>query len=308
MSAPIHSIASQQKIREKMRGLAGVLRLPFRLQNWRGPAGQLPGMGTGSSLDFQDHRPYLPGDDPRAINWQAYARTGVYTMKLYRDEVSPRLDLIIDTSGSMFFSPEKATRVLELIYFCVESALSHGASVRALLVGSHSLRPLESTELNAFDFGQFAQPDAERGAPKSSSSHRAKSLPVLIAQAGLRHGSLRVWISDLLFETAPGAVLPHLLAGRGRCMIFAPYVREESEPDWQGNVEFIDCESAEDRHQSVTPVLLENYRLAYQRHIQEWKNHSRKLGMPLARVCADEPVREELLREGLPQGAIEIWT
>ncbi|MFN9663179.1 MAG: DUF58 domain-containing protein, partial [Akkermansiaceae bacterium] len=26
-------------------------------------------------MDFQDHRSYSPGDDPRHINWQAYART-----------------------------------------------------------------------------------------------------------------------------------------------------------------------------------------------------------------------------------------
>ncbi|MEJ6642028.1 MAG: DUF58 domain-containing protein [Akkermansiaceae bacterium] len=39
----------------------------------------------GSALYFQDHRAYSPGDDPRHINWQAYARTGQYTMKLYRE-------------------------------------------------------------------------------------------------------------------------------------------------------------------------------------------------------------------------------
>ena len=48
------------------------------------------GSGTGSSLDFQDHRAYSPGDDPRHINWQAYARTGSYTMKLFREEVRPQ--------------------------------------------------------------------------------------------------------------------------------------------------------------------------------------------------------------------------
>ncbi|MGB1261127.1 MAG: DUF58 domain-containing protein, partial [Akkermansiaceae bacterium] len=68
------------------------LTLPLRSQVWRGMAGEFQGAGTGSSIDFQDHRAYMPGDDPRHINWQAYARTGNYSMKLYREEVRPVID------------------------------------------------------------------------------------------------------------------------------------------------------------------------------------------------------------------------
>ncbi len=66
---------------------AGRVRLPLRSRVWRGQAGEFTGGGTGSSMDFQDHRAYSPGDDPRHINWQAYARTGCYTMKLFREAV-----------------------------------------------------------------------------------------------------------------------------------------------------------------------------------------------------------------------------
>ena len=76
--------------------------------------GAQDGVGAGSSIDFQDHSPYLPGDDPRYIDWRAYARTGHYIMKLYREEVSPLLDLVLDVSPSLFFEPAKALRVLEL--------------------------------------------------------------------------------------------------------------------------------------------------------------------------------------------------
>ena len=86
------------------------VRLPFRNRTWRGDGGNWQGAGVGSSIDFQDHRPYLPGDDPRYIDWQAYARTGVYSMKLYREEVSPRVDVALDVSASMFFDDEKRQR------------------------------------------------------------------------------------------------------------------------------------------------------------------------------------------------------
>jgi uncharacterized protein (DUF58 family) len=94
----------------RARGWARVLKLPFRQQRWRGHAGEFLGGGTGSSLDFQDHRLYLPGDDPRQINWQAYARTGTYSMKLYREEVRPLVDVIMDVSASMFAFPAKEQR------------------------------------------------------------------------------------------------------------------------------------------------------------------------------------------------------
>ncbi|NNM29809.1 MAG: DUF58 domain-containing protein, partial [Akkermansiaceae bacterium] len=105
------------------------LRLPLRSRVWKGQAGEFLGAGTGSSLDFQDHRSYVPGDDPRHINWQAYARTGHYSMKLYREEVRPVVDLVFDVSESMFFEPVKARRACELFYFLVESASRSGASL-----------------------------------------------------------------------------------------------------------------------------------------------------------------------------------
>ena len=47
---------------------AARLRLPLRSRTWKGQAGEFSGGGTGTSLDFQDHRAYSPGDDPRHIN------------------------------------------------------------------------------------------------------------------------------------------------------------------------------------------------------------------------------------------------
>ena len=96
---------------------ASRLRLPLRSKVWRGGSGDFSGAGTGSSMDFQDHRNYAPGDDPRHINWQAYARTGQYTMKLYREEVRPVVDLICDVSPSMFLDETKSARTAELLSF-----------------------------------------------------------------------------------------------------------------------------------------------------------------------------------------------
>ena len=123
------------EIHARMKAVAAVAGLPLQAGSWRGTSGSVLGGGTGSSLDFQDHRHYVPGDDPRHINWQAYARTGHYTLKLYREEVTPRIDLVFDVSGSMFLNEPKASRVWELVYFCLESGLRIGGHLKLFLLG-----------------------------------------------------------------------------------------------------------------------------------------------------------------------------
>src|SRR6516225_4349935 len=64
-------------------------------------AGSVLGARAGSSLEFRDHRAYEPGDDLRHVDWNAYARSDQLSVKLYREEVSPHLDVLIDGSASM---------------------------------------------------------------------------------------------------------------------------------------------------------------------------------------------------------------
>src|SRR5215467_4696943 len=59
------------------------------------------GRRAGSSIDFQDYREYQPGDDLRFIDWGIYARTDRLSVKLFREEVTPHLDLLLDGSRSM---------------------------------------------------------------------------------------------------------------------------------------------------------------------------------------------------------------
>ena len=80
-------------------GLRYALTLPQ--STLAGQRGEQLGRRSGSSVDFQDYRDYQPGDDLRHIDWNAYARTDQLTVKLFREEVQPHLDLILDTSGSM---------------------------------------------------------------------------------------------------------------------------------------------------------------------------------------------------------------
>src|ERR1700677_1694867 len=100
----MNSVAVENKSTLRKREIAFLTAqvcLPFRARSWRGASGIWQGRNQGSSIDFQDHRAYAPGGDPRHLDWAAYARTNNYAMKLFREEVSPRLDVVIDVSRSM---------------------------------------------------------------------------------------------------------------------------------------------------------------------------------------------------------------
>src|SRR5690606_7046893 len=184
------------------------------------------------------------------INWQAFARSGHYTMKLYREEVSPRVDLLLDRSPSMFFDPAKCLRVWELFFFAYESALQAGASVRMYSVNDDELRELPREKIESLTV-DIADSGSSEGVPFSS-------IP-------WRPGALRIVISDLLFpprDTAPLAPLAH---GNGRGILFVPHARSESDPDWNGNLTLVDCESGARRRQFVSVELMDRYRRNYAR-------------------------------------------
>ena len=271
------------------RNVAGSLRLPFRRRSWRGLQGNWQGLGAGSSLDFQDHRPYSPGDDPRYINWQAYARSEHYTMKLYRQEVSPTLDLVIDLSASMFVDPEKSTRVSELIYWCVESALQAGAGLRCHAWRGGSVEPLRVEEVLTHQWKREA-PAADIGA---------------LAEVPWRHGSMRVIISDLLWPGESQPLFHAITAGQAFGIIYAPFSPEESEPSWTGNLEMLDCESKDVRIQRAEADLMRRYRQAYERHFSLWYDQALRYHVPLARVPADGELTTALQAQGSEVGAVE---
>lgn len=271
----------------RARPVAGLLRLPFRRRAWQGVQGNWQGTGTGASLDFQDHRPYSPGDDPRYINWQAYARSGHYTMKLYRQEVSPAVDLVVDWSASMFLDRAKHARVAELLYWCVESALQAGAALRVHAVRGAEVEPLALAALLAHQW-----PTA---APQAG--------PATLGSVPWRHGSLRVFLSDLLWPGDAQPVFHSLSEGQGIGVILAPFSRAEAEPDWAGNLEMVDCESRAVRVQRIDGGALRQYRTAYARHFDLWEAQSLRFRVPVARISA-EPDLAEALRPHIG-GAVE---
>lgn len=275
---------------------AALFTLPLRDRNWRGNPGDHAGLGVGSSLDFQDHRNYLPGDDPRHINWQAYARTGDYTLKLYREEVRPVVEIVFDVSGSMFALPEKAERSTELFLFCDAAARQSGATARLHLAKGGRWKRIEPASVVS---GQWTAIAEEM--PPTDSSEPPDLSPIPFSAR-----SMRILISDLLFSSPPETTIRTLVKNSGSAVVLCPFSHEESDPGWEGNYEFRDTETNVEHVRRVDPPLLRRYHDAYRRHFDGWKAAAIRARVPLARFPAEGKFEVAARKEAVPSGALQL--
>src|SRR5262249_47668707 len=101
----------------------------------------------GGGVEMVDTRAYVAGDDPRRINWAAYARLERLLIRLVADEAPLRLALIVDTSASMRFGdPPKLRQAARIAAGLAAVALS--GEDRFAAIGSSS-RGIEVTRSSA---------------------------------------------------------------------------------------------------------------------------------------------------------------
>jgi hypothetical protein len=244
-------------------------------------------------LDFEDHRPYTPGDDLRHLNWLVYGRTGVHTLKVFRPEVSPVMDVVVDVSASMAITPAKEHCARALLGWAVDSGRADGAAVRVWACGAKGVSPLA--------FGGISSLGWE-------SADGAHPLPPAWESVPWRAGGMRVFISDLLWPGDPGPVLDGVARGAGRAVVFCPFDGEESEPGWEGTVDLRDCESSERRVICVNTALQKAYRDAYAAHFSAWEEaaHGRQIAfVRIPGVVESSDLAENLGRYAWPVGAVE---
>jgi uncharacterized protein (DUF58 family) len=65
----------------------------------------------GASIDFAEHRGYVPGDDIRRVDWRLYARTDKYFVKQYEADTNANFMALVDVSKSMSFASRGVSKL-----------------------------------------------------------------------------------------------------------------------------------------------------------------------------------------------------
>jgi uncharacterized protein (DUF58 family) len=217
----------------------------------------------GASVDFAEHRGYVPGDDIRRVDWRLYARTDRYYIKEYEADSNSNFAVLLDVSRSMGFGSEGLTKLdyARMLAACL-TYLVHRQRDRVGLVAFDS------------DIVEFVPPSAK---------HMDTTLHVLDRLKPARPGALRepmnkiaehfgrrgllVLVSDLYEE--PDALLEAIgpLRFRGHDMIvFHVMDRAELDFEYADPSAFEDLESGE-QIPIVPEALAGQYRELVQAHI-----------------------------------------
>ncbi len=126
--------ASDEAVRVSAEGLIALHQaarlLPLRAGAVRArQAGSYVSAFKGRGMEFDEVRPYLPGDDVRSLDWRVTARTGKPHTKLFREERERPVLVWVDYRKPMFFATRgayKAVVAARAAALLAWSAVAHG--------------------------------------------------------------------------------------------------------------------------------------------------------------------------------------
>src|SRR5207237_5170122 len=96
----------------------------------------------GFSVEFVQHREYVPGDDIRHIDWKGYGRSERYTIKQYEQETDFIGHLLLDASRSMLYGDGPANKLeyAKLLAAVLAYAIIHQRDSASLAVFDNAWR------------------------------------------------------------------------------------------------------------------------------------------------------------------------
>jgi uncharacterized protein (DUF58 family) len=197
----------------------------------------------GLSMDFAEHRPYMPGDDIRRIDWRLFGRTDRHYIKLFEAETNANFTVLLDISKSMDYGSHSVTK------------LDYGRFLAACLT-YFSRRQRDRVGLITFDddIVDYIPPSARnldlclhtlhKAEPKGPGELRK---PLLKSMESLRRKGILVLISDLYQDTDEVVEAVRLLQSPGHdVIVFHLLDPDELEFPFEGPANFQDMETGED--------------------------------------------------------------
>ncbi|MFN3407638.1 MAG: DUF58 domain-containing protein [Limisphaerales bacterium] len=286
--------------------------------------GERRSRARGQSVEFADHRNYVPGDDFRHLDWNLYGRLDRLFLKLYEEERELPVRIFLDASESMTFGkPPKfdfARQVAAAIGYIALCGFDR-VSVNVFPSGERGMRDAEQTGPHAsrithHDVSATGQRQSaivnslSRVRGKKSSLQFLQNLARLHAggaanfNESVRRGALEarqaglaVVLSDFLDPGGYEAGLTALL-GRGFqvdvVQILAP---EELEPSTFGDLRLVDAETGDQREVTFGKFRLKHYQQTVQNFCGRLREYCQTRGMNYFLAASNTDLSDLLLKQ-----------
>jgi len=242
-----------------------------------GTAGLLLTKLSGNSLDFREHRDYHAGDDVRQIDWNVFARSDQLTVKIHHEEMSPHLDLMIDTSRSMAVAGSRKSEAALALSALLATAAGNGGFSRTVLLAGESCRlmPDSSAPPPSWDEIRFDW----KGTPADSLARHTPNWKPF---------AMRVLVSDLLWLGDPEQVLRPLSHRAAAVVVIQLLAKRDLVPVRRGNFRLVDSETGSTAEVLLDERAVRRYTEALRRHEENWSRAVRQLGGLLVTMEAEE--------------------
>ena len=267
--------------------------------------GERRSRARGQSVEFADHRNYVPGDDFRYLDWNLYGRLDRLFLKLYEEERELPVRIFLDASESMNFgTPRKIDFAKQIaaavgyVALCGFDRVSMNVFPDAPEQAIHrgALRAVRGRK-SSLTFFQNLNQVQPKGSADFNQALRRGALEA-------RQAGVAVVLSDFLDPAGYEAGLTALV-GRGfsvnAVQILAP---EEMNPDTFGDLKLIDSETGTLQEVTFGKYRLAAYQQTVRNYCQRLKEYCQARGMSFFTTTSDASL-EKLLLKQLREA--EVW-
>lgn len=218
----------------------------------------------GFSVEFSQHRPYMPGDPLKNIDWRVFGRTDKYYVKQYEEETNLKAYILLDCSASMSYASDEVSK------------LQYGSYLSAALTYL-LLKQRDAVGLLTFDrkINTYIPPRSIQGYLNRILTELDNLEPGGETEIGttlhlmadrIKRRGLIILISDLFDdeETILGG-LKHFRHSGHEVLIFHILDPMEKSFAFKGNLRMKDLET-----QEKIPLSPEHLKQDYRRQFQKW--------------------------------------
>ncbi|MCB1280938.1 MAG: DUF58 domain-containing protein [Salinibacterium sp.] len=295
-------------------------------------SGTLPGerrsKRRGQSVEFDDYRPYTPGDDLRHLDWNVLARFDRLVLKLFREDEDQTLHLYLDASASMLAGgrsavagvgeerPTKLVAAARLTMALAAIGLAQQNRVVVTVIGPPPIGPVGANARGVTRQARTLSPLRGRRNIRrvgtfllDAVSDTTRAMPRVDVAAELRRSALSrrgqgvaVLISDLMIDEGLEATLNALVVPSGfdaACVrVLAPGEVDpaaDRDAGLVGDLRLTDVESGRGVEVTVSRALLEKYHERFKAHRERCSKACTARGITLVETMSDANAAETML-------------
>ncbi|VAW96370.1 hypothetical protein PA3071 [hydrothermal vent metagenome] len=255
----------------------------------------------GRGMEFDEARPYQPGDDVRSIDWRVTARTGKTHTKLYREERERPVLLWVDLRPTMFFASQgmfKAVLAAKAAALLAWSSSQHNDRIGGLVFSEQQhieLRPQRGKAATLHFLKQLAGHPAWNKKETAHTQNQSANHALHRLRNVTRPGSLIFLISDFRdFDKKTESNLAQLAKNNDLVMLFISDPLEQQLPP-AGYYKITDG-TKDLAINTYNKDTRKQYQQRFAQHQQHLKDLCNKLGIFYIQLSTNQPLIESLQR------------